>query len=174
MTIQAESNQGLASFEAELRREAGSQFTIARVSEQRQMIDNTLVRERLLSRVASLFGFVSLVLAALGLYGVMNYAVVQRRQEIGIRMAVGAEPGRILRLILQESAAIMLIGILSGCALAAMGARLARALLFGVTPNDAVVFMTASCILLTASLVSALIPAYRASVTDPMMTLRQE
>ncbi len=174
MTVQVAGDQGIGSFTAGLRREAGSEFKVAGVSEQQQLIDNTLVRERLLSRVATLFGILSLVLAALGLYGVMNYTVVQRRQEIGIRMAVGAGPAKILHLILQESTAIILLGIVTGLVLAGIGTRFTRALLFGVAPNDPRAFMTASCILLVATFLAALIPAYRASATDPMISLREE
>lgn len=174
MTLQVEGAQGVASFAARLHREAGSQFTIGTVSEQQQLIDNSLVRERLLSRVANVFGALSLMLAVLGLYGVMNYVVLQRRQEIGIRMAVGAAPTNILHLMLRESTVIIFLGILTGLAIAAVVTRSARALLFGLTPNDPGVFITASCILLTATLIAALIPAFKASAIDPMTTLREE
>jgi len=163
-----------ASFRVQLQREAGTQFRIGAISEQRQLIDDTLVRERLLARIGTLFGILSLALAALGLYGVMSYAVVQRRQEIGIRMALGAAPTKILRFLLRESVATILLGILSGLVLSGFGTRAARALLYGLTPNDPFAFATAALILLAATLIAALVPAYKASATDPMITLRNE
>ena len=174
MAVQVKGRQDLASFGTELRREAGARFTIDSVSEQQQLIDDTVVRERLLSRVARIFSLLSLVLAALGLYGVMAYAVVQRRQEIGVRMAVGAAPIRILRLVLQESAGIILIGVATGLVIAAAGTRMTKALLFGLTPFDPAAFLTASCILLAATFVAELVPAYRASTIDPMIALRHD
>jgi predicted permease len=174
MTVQVKGRQGLASFGTELRREAGARFTIAGISEQQQLIDDSIIRERLLSNVGRIFSLLSLALATLGLYGVMAYAVVQRRQEIGVRMAVGAPPARILRLVLQESAGIILTGLAAGLVIAAAGTRMTKALLFGLTPFDPSTFLTASCVLLAATFVAALVPAYRASIVDPMITLRHD
>jgi ABC-type antimicrobial peptide transport system permease subunit len=174
MFLQVQGHQSPASLAADLRREIGQRFTIGEISRQRQLIDDTLVRERLLASIASLFGALSLLLAALGLYGIISYAVVQRRQEIGIRMAVGATPKAILNLILRESASIVILGTLAGIVLAFFGTRLARALLYGLAPNDPATFVVASLILLAASLAAAFIPAYRAAETDPMISLRNE
>ncbi len=174
MTLQVQTRGGATSFNSELHREAGSQFRIMKVSEEQRLIGDTLVRERLLARVAELFGVLSLALAALGLYGVMNYAVVQRRQEIGIRMAVGAAPTNILNLMLQDSAAIILLGVATGLVLSGFATRAARALLYGLTPYDPLAFATAAIVLLVVTFIAALMPAYRASTTDPMMTLRNE
>ena len=174
MTLQVQAPSGATSFNSELRREAGSQFRIIKVSEEQRLIDDTLVRERLLARVAELFGILSLALAALGLYGVMNYAVVQRRQEIGIRMAVGAAPTKILSLMLQDSVAIILLGIAAGLVLSGFATRAVRALLYGLTPYDPLAFATAALVLLIATFAAALIPAYKASATDPIKTLRNE
>ncbi len=174
MTLQVQARSGTTSFNSELRRETGSQFRIIKVSEEQQLINDTLVRERLLATVAELFGILSLALAALGLYGVMNYAVVQRRQEIGIRMAIGAAPTKILSLMLKDSAAIILLGIVTGFVLSGFANRAARALLYGLTPYDPLAFATAAIVLLIATFIAALIPAYKASTTDPVMTLRNE
>ena len=174
MTLQAQARGGTTSFNSELRREAGSQFRIIKVSEEQRLIDDTLVRERLLATVAELFGTLSLALAALGLYGVMSYAVVQRRKEIGIRMAVGAAPTKILSLMLRDSAAVILLGILTGLVLSGFATRAARALLYGLTPYDPFAFATAASVLLIATFIAAFIPAYKASSTDPVMTLRND
>jgi putative ABC transport system permease protein len=174
MSLQVRGHQGLSSFATDLRREAGPQFTIGEIARQQQLIDDTLVRERLLASVASLFGGLSLLLASLGLYGIMSYAVVQRRQEIGIRMALGAAPKAILSLMLRDSATIVVVGTLAGALLAAFSTRLAKAFLYGLAPNDPATFIAAALVLLAAALVAALIPAYRAAETDPMIALRNE
>jgi ABC-type antimicrobial peptide transport system permease subunit len=144
------------------------------VTRQQQLIDDTLVRERLLASVASFFGGLALLLAALGLYGMMSYVVVQRRQELGIRMALGAAPKTILGLILRDSAAIVGLGIPVGILAAIFSTHLARALLFGLAPNDPRTLIIASVLLLITSLTAAFIPAYRAAKTDPMIVLRHE
>jgi predicted permease len=174
MFLQVRGHQTPASLAADLRREIGQRFTIGEVSRQQQLIDDTLVRERLLASVAGLFGGLALLLAALGLYGIMSYAVVQRRQELGIRMALGAAPKAILGLMLRDSATVVGLGTIVGILAAAYSTHLARALLFGLAPNDPTTFITASVVLLAASLVAAFIPAYRAAETDPMIALRHE
>jgi ABC-type antimicrobial peptide transport system permease subunit len=128
----------------------------------------------LLASVANLFGALSLLLAALGLYGIMSYAVVERRREIGIRMALGAAPKTIISLMLRDSVAIAIAGTLAGILLAALGTRLAKALLYGLAPNDPATFVLAAVVLLAASLAAAFIPAYRAAKTAPMTALRTE
>jgi ABC-type antimicrobial peptide transport system permease subunit len=138
------------------------------------LIDDTLVRERLLANVASLFGGLALLLAALGLYGIMSYAVVQRRHELGIRMALGAAPAAIMRLMLRDSATVVGLGIIIGILVAVSTARLAKALLYGLASNDPATVIAASIVLLAASLVAAFIPAYRAAKTDPVIALRHE
>jgi putative ABC transport system permease protein len=174
MFLQVRGHQTPASLAADLRREIGQRFTIGEVSRQQQLIDDTLVRERLLASVAGLFGGLALLLAALGLYGIMSYAVVQRRQELGIRMALGAAPKAILGLMLRDSATVVGLGTIVGILAAAYSTHLARALPFGLAPNDPTTFITASVVLLAASLVAAFIPAYRAAETDPMIALRHE
>jgi hypothetical protein len=174
MSLQARGHRVPSSFAADLRREAGPQFAIGEVCRQQQSIDDTLVRERLLANVASLFGGLALLLAALGLYGIMSYAVVQRKQELGIRMALGAAPPAILRLMLRDSAMVVGVGIVVGILVAASTARFAKALLYGLAPNDPAAMIAASVVLLIASLVAAFIPSYRAAKTDPLIALRHE
>lgn len=174
MFLQVRGHGSAASLAGELRREIGQQFTIGEVSRQQQLIDDTLVRERLLAAVASLFGGLALLLAALGLYGIMSYAVVQRRQELGIRMALGAAPKSILGLMLRDSARIVGLGTIAGILAAAFSTHLTRALLFGLAPDDPTTFLTAAVVLFAASLAAAFIPAYRAAETDPMTALRHE
>jgi predicted permease len=174
MFLQVRGQQSLSSLTADLRREIGQRFTIGEVFRQQQLIDDTLVRERLLASVASLFGGLALLLATVGLYGIMSYAVVQRRQELGIRMALGAAPKSILGLMLRDSAGIVGLGTIVGILAAAFSTHLARALLFGLAPNDPATFIAAFVVMFAASLAAAFIPAYRAAETDPMITLRHE
>jgi predicted permease len=172
--LQVRGHQTVSSLAADLRREIGPQFTVGEVSQQQQLIDDTLVRERLLASVASLFGGLALLLAALGLYGIMSYAVAQRKQELGIRMALGAAPQAIIGLMLRDSAGIVGLGATVGILAAAFGTHLARALLFGLAPNDPMTFIASCVVLLATSLAAAFIPAYRAAETDPMTALRHE
>jgi predicted permease len=146
MSLQVRGRQSVSSFAADLRREAGPQFAIGEVSRQQQLIDDTLMRERLLADVASLFGGLALLLAALGLYGIMSYAVVQRRQELGIRMALGAAPQAILCLMLRDSVTVMGVGIIVCILGAASTAHLAKALLYGLAPNDPAAMITGSAV----------------------------
>jgi ABC-type antimicrobial peptide transport system permease subunit len=131
-------------------------------------------RERTSARLATTFGLLALVLAAIGVYGVTSYATAQRTNEIGLRMALGAQPRDVLRLIMGESLRVMLIGITVG-ALGAFGAsRLIQEMLFGVTPADPLTFALAAWLMVSVGLVAALFPAYRALKTDPMIALRAD
>ncbi len=174
MFLQVRGELDATSLTANLRHDVGQKFTIGHVSRQQQVIDDTLVRERLLATVASLFGGLTLVLAALGLYGIVSYAVVQRRQELGIRIALGAAPNAILGLILRESAGTVAVGIMAGILAATLSTHLARALLFGLAPNDLATYVVAFLVMLVVSFAAAFVPAYRAAETDPLMALRHE
>ena len=139
-----------------------------------QQVEKTLVLQRLLAILSAFFGALALTLAAIGLYGVLSYGVAQRTGEIGIRMALGARPAMVLRMILNETARVVFAGLLAGIALALSGARLVRSMLFGVTPTDATSLTAAAVLLLAAALVATFLPARRASHVDPMVALRHE
>lgn len=131
-------------------------------------------RERMSAMLATLFGLVALVLAAIGIYGVTSYAAAQRTREIGIRMALGAQPRDVLRLIVGESLRVVLIGIALGV-LGAFGAvKLIREMLFGVTPADPFTFTLTASLMVSVAVMAALFPAYRALKTDPIIALRAE
>lgn len=174
MFLQLRGRESMASLAADLRREAGPRFTIGEMSRQQQLIDDTLVRERLLASIASLFGGLALLLATLGLYGIMSYSVLQRRREIGIRMAIGAAPKTIIEFLLRGALAIVAAGTAAGLVAASAGTHLAKALIFGFAANDPMTFIAAVILLLTVSLAAVLVPAYRASKIDPMIALRQD
>lgn len=139
----------------------------------------TLMRERTATRrfviaLLAAFAAIALVLASVGLYGVMAYAVAQRRREFGIRLALGAEPGDLVRGVLREAAALTSVGLLSGAVLAAFGGRLLASLLFQVRAVDPPVALVAIAVLgITAGLAS-FIPARRAALVDPNIALRAE
>jgi len=122
--------------------------------------------------VLALFGALAIVIAAVGIYGVMAYLVAQRTQEIGIRMALGAGPGEIMRMVVSRAALLMGIGISSGLVGGWFLSRLVASFLFKVEPHDALVYALAATVLLLSGLAAALIPARRASRIDPMEVLR--
>jgi predicted permease len=122
--------------------------------------------------VLGLFGTLAIVIAAVGIYGVMAYLVAQRTQEIGIRMALGAGPGEIVRMVVSRAAVLMVIGITAGLAGGWFLSRLVASFLFKVEPHDAVVYTLAAAVLLVSGLAAAMIPARRASRIDPMLVLK--
>jgi putative ABC transport system permease protein len=135
-------------------------------------IDRSLVNERLMANLLGAFAALALVLACAGLYGVLGYAVARRTSEIGLRLALGATRGEVLRSVLGQSARLVAIGLMAGVAAALLATRLLSDLLYGVTAADGrVLLMVISLIALVAAL-SALRPAWRASRVDPMVALR--
>ena len=134
----------------------------------------SLDQRRFLLRLLAGFALVALTLAAVGVYGVMSYTVVERIPEVGVRLAVGASPGDIVRLILKEGSLLGVAGVGIGLVLAAAGAGALRALLFEVPPRDPVSLAAVAVLLLLATLAAAWLPARRASRTDPLKALRAE
>jgi predicted permease len=137
-------------------------------------VDESLVQERLIGTVSSFFGLLSLLLAAIGLYGIMAYVVNQRTHEIGIRMALGAQRGAVLRMVMGQGMKLVLIGMALGLAASFAATRLVASYLFGITPTDPVTFVGVPMVLLIVALLACFIPARRASRVDPMVALRDE
>ena len=129
---------------------------------------------RLAAMLFGTFGFIGLVLAAVGLYGVMSYAVSRRTREIGIRMAMGAKPGAVERLVLRQGMTLTLIAVALGWPVAWMLARVATSFLYGIQPHDALTFAVVPPFLAVIALVACWIPARRAASIDPMLALRSE
>ena len=139
-----------------------------------QVIEESIGSRRFPMLLLALFSAVALVLAAIGVYGVVSYVVSQRTREIGIRMALGARAGQVIRLVLQRSLVPIGAGIVAGVAGSLAASRLLTALLYRVEPGDPVV-LGAIVMLLGASAVAAcLIPARRAASVDPLVVLRDE
>lgn len=154
---------------AELHPAAGVEFRT--LSEQ---VASSLRRERVLAVLSALFGGVALALAVLGLYGVMSYAVARRRNEIGVRIAIGAGRGRVIRMVLGDVARVLLIGLVLGAAGAIASGRLVTTFLYGVEPGEPVVLLGAAAALALVALTAGMIPAWRAARMDPTRALREE
>lgn len=137
-------------------------------------VDDSILRERLLATLSGFFGGLALLLATIGLYGVMSYNVARRRSEIGIRMALGAEQSCVLRMVLGEVSILVGIGLVIGLGAAAATTRFVASFLFGVSPNDPWTLSLACGILALVSGLAGFLPARRASRLDPMIALREE
>jgi predicted permease len=139
-----------------------------------RLIDNAVAPRRLITRLLGFVSTLAQTLAALGLYGVISYSVTQRRQEIGIRMAVGAQRADVLRIVLSSGLKLVGVGVLLGLAGALALTRLLQALLFGVTAHDPLVYLGNAALLLVVATLACALPALRASRVDPMTTLRAD
>jgi predicted permease len=137
-------------------------------------VDESLVQERLIGTLSSCFGLLSLLLAGIGLYGILAYAVSQRTREIGIRIALGAQPGAVLRMVLRQGLILTLLGVALGLAVSFAATRLLASQLYDITPTDAVTFIAVPILLLTVALFACYIPARRATNVDPLVALRNE
>lgn len=135
---------------------------------------DTLLRERLMATLSGFFGALALVLASVGLYGVMAYMVARRRNEIAIRLALGADRRSIVRMVMREAAALVGIGLALGIALTAFASTAAKALLFGLTPSDPTALALAVGALGLVGLGSSYIPAERAARLLPSHVLPEE
>jgi predicted permease len=139
-----------------------------------QTIRDSLVREQLMAALSAAFGVLAGLLAAIGLYGVMSYSVARRANEIGIRMAMGAERATVLRMIVGEASTLIASGIVIGTALAIAAAHAARSLLYGLQPSDPATIGGAIVLLTAIGLLAGFVPARRASRLDPGIALRDE
>ena len=139
-----------------------------------RLVDNAVAPRWLITRLLGFFSTLALTLAALGLYGVIAYSVTQRTQEIGIRMAIGAQRADVLQLILVDGLKLVALGVALGLAGALALTRVLHSLLFGVTAHDPLVFAVNAALLLAVATIACLLPALRATRVDPMVALRSE
>jgi predicted permease len=146
----------------------------ARIETAEEVLSTSLAEPRLYTSLLGIFAALALGLAAIGIYGVMSYAVTQRTHEIGIRMALGARAPDVLKLVLRNGMMLALIGVAMGLAGAFALTRLMSTLLFGVTPTDAITFATVSASLFVVAFFACYLPARRATNVDPLVALRYE
>jgi ABC-type antimicrobial peptide transport system permease subunit len=138
------------------------------------IVAENFTQDRLIARLTSAFGFVALLLASVGLYGVMSYSVTRRTSEIGIRMAIGAKPGDVLRMILGQGMVFTAIGVGAGLAIAFFASRALGSFVVGVSPHDPAIFVGVPVILAAVMMAACWLPARRAARIDPTLALRQE
>jgi predicted permease len=137
-------------------------------------IQRALLPERLMATLTGFFGGLAGLIAAIGLYGVMSYVVARRRNEIGIRMALGADRPAVLKMVLRDAGVLLAIGVVAGAVLSVAAARTASALLFGLSPGDPATFAQAVAVLAAVAALASYVPAERAARVDPCMALRDE
>ena len=138
------------------------------------LMRDSIRQERLVARLATGFGALALLLAGIGLYGVLTYAVTRRTNEIGLRVALGAQQRDVVRMVLGDALRLVLAGVLVGAPLAIAATRLLRTQLHDVHPADPIAMVSALLVLTTGAIVAALIPARRAARLDPLSALRAE
>jgi len=148
--------------------------TFDHVATMEQIVSNSIVRPRMYAVLVAIFSAVAVALASIGLYGVMSYSVAQRRREIGIRMALGAQRGEVMRMVLRRSMALAAAGIALGLAGAAGVTRVLQGMLFGIKPSDPLTFAVVAALFAVIAVVASYVPAQRAAGVDPLEALRCE
>ena len=138
------------------------------------MIEESLLRDRLMATLSGFFGLLALLLASVGLYGILSYGVASRTNEIGIRMALGAQSRNVLSLILREAVLLVLIGVAVGLPVIYAATRFAATLLFELKPTDPLSLTLAGLLLFAVAMLAAYLPARRATKVDPLVALRYE
>jgi predicted lysophospholipase L1 biosynthesis ABC-type transport system permease subunit len=139
-----------------------------------ESVDRSTLNERMMATLGGFFGLLALIVACLGIFGIMAFQVSRRINELGVRMALGATRANIVTLVLREVALLLIPGCAAGCIAAVCLTRFAKSMLFGVTPTDPVAFSLAACALAAATLAAGFLPALRASRIHPMTALRHE
>jgi predicted permease len=175
--LMVRTNRDSASIASELRRalaQVDGNIPMRRVSTLSELVDSSMARERMVSRLSSFFSLLALLLASIGLYGVMSYNVVRRSNEIGIRMALGAKRSEVLWMVLRETVALLALGIVIGVPVTFAATRFVASQLFGLTPFDPVTVTMAVLSIAVVTIVAGYLPARRATKVDPLVALRYE
>jgi ABC-type antimicrobial peptide transport system permease subunit len=140
----------------------------------KDIVAESIARQRANMLLMSVFGGIALLLAAIGVYGLVAYSVRERTREIGIRMALGSSQSNVLGLVARHGITLVAIGIAIGLAAAFGLTRSIQSLIFGIAPNDPLTFATVALVLSTVALIACGVPAWRAARIDPILALRQE
>jgi putative ABC transport system permease protein len=164
-TISAEASAAIASF---------SPAIVVQFQTMESQVRDSLLRERLMATLSGFFGGLAALIATIGLYGVMSYMVARRRNEIGIRIALGADRARVVRMVMREAAVLLTAGVLVGLVVAVLAARTATKLLFGLQPGDPATLTMAAVGLGLVAMLASYLPALRASRLEPTEALREE
>jgi ABC-type antimicrobial peptide transport system permease subunit len=175
-TFLVQSSEAPASLIASLKRTAAetSPGIVLNFSVFRTSVLEGLMRERLMATLSGFYGALAAILAMVGIYGIISYMVVRRRNEIGVRIALGAGKTNILGMVLRETLTLLTIGVVAGAVLAVAAGSVARAMLFGLKPADPLVLVLAVGSLTLIALAASVLPAARATAVDPMQVLREE
>ena len=158
----------------EIVRQAGKDIPVLNIKTQAQQIEAMLFQERLMARLSSLFGIAALLLAAIGLYGLLAHEVTRGTREIGIRVALGAPTGQVLRRVVRHGVALAAVGIAIGTAASLAVTRLLGTMLYDVKPGDPITLIAVTLLLMLVALAACYIPARRATRVDPLVALRHE
>ena len=139
-----------------------------------EAVDRRIVQDRMLAQLSIAFGIVAVVLAAIGLYGILSYNIARRTNEIGIRKALGAQHGTLIAMIARETGWLVLTGLVVGGAMSAAAVRLIASRLYGLSPADPATFVSAVAALTVVAALATWLPAYRTTRVDPLVALRYD
>jgi predicted permease len=173
MRTQADPRAAIASARDAIR-SVDSGLPIAKVSTLAALVDDSMTQPRFSMLLLTAFGALALILASIGIYGVISYAVAQRTQEIGVRLALGAQPRNVFSMVLGQGARLAALGVALGFVAAFAVTRLMSSLLFGVQPTDPLTFVAVPALLMAVAMLACYLPARRATRVDPMVALRYE
>jgi putative ABC transport system permease protein len=148
--------------------------TVANIDSMEHIVAGAVARQRFSMLLLAIFAGVALVLAAVGIYGVMSYSVAQQTREIGIRMALGAQRSDVLKMTIKQGLKLVSLGLIIGLGAAFVLTRVMTTLLFGISATDPLTFATISLVLLAVALLASYIPSVRAMRVDPMVALRYQ
>jgi ABC-type antimicrobial peptide transport system permease subunit len=177
MTFEVRGGGALSALVDAIRREAwsvDSSVPLAGMKPQTEIIADTLALERTFATLSTSFGLLALLLAGVGLYGTVAFGVARRTHEIGVRMALGAARGEILRMVLRQTLYVIAGGLGVGVPLALVAAQLLKSQLFGLAPHDPLTLLAAALVVVTVTALAGAIPAWRSSRLNPLVALRCE
>ena len=174
LVVRADNPGSLAASVREVIKQMDKDQYVAAIQPMTKLVAESVARRRFNTLLTGLFAVVALLLASIGIFGVLNYTVAQRTQEIGLRVALGAQTRDVLRLVLGQGVRLILFGLGAGLAASFALTRVLAGMLYGVTPTDPLTFVAVSFLLASVALLACYIPARRATKVDPMVALRYE